>query len=273
MPVSTDGGRLRRLGAAALVAPLVVGCGRAEQSAPDAGPNAAPRTSSPAGLPAREAAAPASGLAADEIAPVYPKLEGAPEPLVARLCEALHALPARRKAACRGDSAGFHATAECTRALGFAVRAGAVTLSPDDVGRCVAAMERSLEGCGWVSPLSALVPPACEGIVRGTLGVGARCRSSLECVDGLHCDGAGPTDAGTCRAPRAAGPCGLSVDALAAVTRQTRSAEAHPECRGRCAGRVCVDDVPREEALGAARGAPAQGLKRPWDAPSHAVAR
>ncbi|MGK4001952.1 hypothetical protein WMF31_04970 [Sorangium sp. So ce1036] len=257
MPVSTDGGRLRRFGAAALVASIVVGCGRAERSAPDAGASAAPRTSSSAGLPAADGTAPAGLPAADEITPVYPALEGAPEPHAARLCEALHALPARRKAACRGVAAGFHATAACTRALSFAVRAGAVTLSPDDVSRCVAAMARSLEGCGWVSPLAAAVPPACEGIVRGTLGVGARCRSSLECVDGLRCDGAGPTDAGACRAPRAVGPCGRSVDALAAVTRQTRFAEAHPECRGHCAGRACADGAPP----GAARGSTVQGVK------------
>ncbi|WP_437810354.1 hypothetical protein [Sorangium sp. So ce1078] len=255
MPVSTDGDRLRRLCAAALILQLGAACARAQRSspdasaAPDAGASAAP--SPDAGAVAASSpdagssqASPADALAGDEIAPVYPKAEGAPEPLAARLCEALHALPARRKAACCGGGAGFHAGAECTRALSFAARAKAVTLSADEVGRCVEAMERSLEGCDWISPLAAPVPPACEGIVRGALGEGARCRSSLECVDGLRCDGAGPTDAGVCRAPRAAGPCGLSVDALAAVTRQARYAEAHPECRGHCAGRACADDVP-----------------------------
>ncbi|XXX75035.1 hypothetical protein WMF30_46015 [Sorangium sp. So ce134] len=259
MPVSTDGDRLRRLCAAALILELGPACARAERSAPDAGAAAAPPPD--AGAPAapspdgRAAAAaspdagsspapPADTLAGDEIAPVYPKADGAPDPLAARLCDALHALPARRKAACCGGGAGFHAGAECARGLSFALRARAVALSIDEVGRCVEAMERSLAGCDWVSPLAAPVPPACEGIVRGALGEGARCRSSLECADGLRCDGAGPTDAGICSAPRAAGPCGLSVDALAAVTRQTRYAEAHPECRGRCAGRACADGVP-----------------------------
>ncbi|WP_438024396.1 hypothetical protein [Sorangium sp. So ce233] len=253
MPVSTDGDRLRRLCAAALVLQLGAACARAQRSSSDAGAtgasgeDAGATAASDADAGAIKAPSPASagdGPAGDVIAPVYPKVDGAPEPLAARLCDALHALPARRKAACCGGRAGFHAAAECARALSSAARAKAVTLAPDDVGRCVEAMERSLEGCDWVAPLAAPVPPACEGIVRGALAEGARCRSSLECVDGLRCDGAGPTDAGICRAPRAAGPCGHAVDALAAVTRQTRHADAHPECRGHCAGRACADDVP-----------------------------
>ncbi|WCQ95859.1 hypothetical protein [Sorangium sp. Soce836] len=265
MPVSTDRDRLRRLCAAALILQLGAACARAQRSSPDADAGAAsppdtgetrapppdagataasspdtgssPSGSSPSGS---SPTPPADTPVGDEIAPVYPKAEGAPDPLAARLCEALHALPARRKAACCGGGPGFHAGAECARALSFALRAKAVTLSTDAVGRCVEAMARSLEGCDWVAPVAAPVPSACEGIVRGALGEGARCRSSLECADGLRCDGVGPTDAGICRAPRAAGPCGLSVDALAAVTRQTRYAEAHPECRGRCAGRACA---------------------------------
>ncbi|WP_437632150.1 hypothetical protein [Sorangium sp. So ce854] len=261
-----DGDRLRRLCVAALALQLGAACARAQRSSSDAGATAASggdagatatsggnggATAASGGdagaTAASSTSSPASagdGPAGDAIAPVYPKAGGAPEPLAARLCEALHALPARRKAACCGGAAGFHAAAECARALSFAARANAVTLSPEDVARCVEAMERSLEGCDWVSPLAAPVPPACEAIVRGALPEGARCRSSLECVDGLRCDGAGPTDAGICRPPRAGGPCGLSVDALAAVTRQTRHADAHPECRGHCAGRACADDVP-----------------------------
>ncbi|WP_437951654.1 hypothetical protein WME98_13250 [Sorangium sp. So ce296] len=250
MPVSTDRDRLRRLCAAALILQLGAACARAQRSSPDDGASAAPSPDAGAtAAPPPDAGSSPSGSSptppadtpvGDEISPVYPKAEGAPDPLAARLCEALHALPARRKAACSGGSPGFHAGAECARALSFALRAKAVTVSTDAVDRCVEAMARSLEGCDWGAPLTAPVPSACEGLVRGALGEGARCRSSLECVDGLRCDGVGPTDAGICRAPRAAGPCGLSVDALAAVTRQTRYAEAHPECRGRCAGRACA---------------------------------
>lgn len=128
--------------------------------------------------------------------------------------------------------------------LGAALRARSVALSPDDVDRCVEAIERSLEGCDWVTPLAAPLPPACDGIVRGALAEGDRCCSSLECAEGLHCEDAGPTREGICRAPRAAGPCGATVDALAAFTRQARYAESHPECRGHCAGRLCAEDVP-----------------------------
>ncbi|WP_437732287.1 hypothetical protein [Sorangium sp. So ce1335] len=249
MPVSTDGTRVRRLCAAALLLELGAACARAQRSSSDTGATAAPggdagATAAPGATAASSPASAGDAPAGDAIAPVYPRADGAPEPLAARLCEALHALPARRKAACCGGAAGFHAAAECARALSSAARAKAVTLAPEDVARCVEAMERSLEGCDWVAPIAAPVPPACEGIVRGALPEGARCRSSLECVDGLRCDGAGPTDAGICRVPRATGPCGLSVDALAAVTRQTRHADAHPECRGHCAGRACADDVP-----------------------------
>ncbi|WP_437588087.1 hypothetical protein [Sorangium sp. So ce1000] len=260
MPVPTDADRLQRLSVATLSLHLCVAalslhlCAAcARRSSPEAGATAAPSPEAGAtAAPSPEAGAtaapsptwPADSQAVDGIAPVYGKADGPPDPLAARLCEALHALPARRKAACCGGAAGFHAAADCARALSLAVRTRAVTLSTEDVGRCVEAMERSLDGCDWVSPLAAPVPPACEGIVRGALDEGARCRSSLECAEGLRCDGAGPTDAGTCRAPRLAGPCGLSVDALVALTRQTRYAEAHPECRGHCAGRACADDVP-----------------------------
>jgi hypothetical protein len=186
-----------------------------------------------------------SSASDDEVRPVYPVTADPPDPLATRLCEALHALPAKRKAACCGGAPGFHLAGECARTLSFALRSKAVTLGPEDVDRCVDAIERSLQGCDWVTPLSAPPPAACEGIVRGELAAGARCRSSLECRDGLRCMGAGPTDAGRCVPPPARGACGASVDALAASTRQTRSELAHPECAGHCEQRMCAADVPR----------------------------
>jgi hypothetical protein len=179
---------------------------------------------------------------------VYPVTKDPPDPLAARLCDALHALPARRKAACGGGPPGFHPASECARTLSFALRAGAVTLAGADVDRCAAAMEAALQGCDWVKPLSPPPPPACEGIVKGTRPESAACRSSLECVEGLRCAGAGPTDMGRCAPPRRRGACGMAVDTLATHTRQHRIELAHPECEGHCARRACADNV----ALGGA---------------------
>ena len=203
--------------------------------------SAAPGAS--ASAPATSASAPragGSGRAPDEeVKPVYPITADPPDPLAQRVCDALHALPAQRKAACRGGAPGFHAGSECARTLSFALRSGAVKVAGEDAERCAQAMERSLEGCGWAGGLTPAPAGECEGIVRGTLGEGAVCRSSLECGEGLHCAGAGPTDLGKCARPRSGGGCGRGVDALAVLARQTGYEREHPECAGRCVGRVC----------------------------------
>jgi hypothetical protein len=221
---------------------------------------------------------------------VYPVTRDPPHPLAARLCDVLHALPAKRRAACCGGPAGFHPASECARTLSFALRSGAVTLASADVDSCVEAAERSLQGCDWVTSLSPPPPAACEGILKGTLPEGAACRSSLECSEGLRCVGVGPTDMGRCAPPRHRGACGLSVDTLAAHTRQTRFDLAHPECVGHCATRACADDTPLggacrshvecgrgrhcaqgrcTDAPSPATKAPAAYLKCPSLAPSH----
>lgn len=68
-----------------------------------------------------------------------------------------------------------------------ALRFRAVSLDVADVNRCIAAMGRDYEGCDWVGPYPPDTPNECLGIVHGTLTRGARCRSSLECVNGLRC--------------------------------------------------------------------------------------
>lgn len=181
----------------------------------------------------------------DEVRPVYPVTNDPPNPLAARLCDALHTRPAARKAECCASSPGFTTEAECARMLSFALKEKAVTLDPADVDRCAEATARSLEGCDWVTPQMPDAPAACDGIIHGTYKEGDRCRSSLECVDGLRCLGGGPTDAGRCGKPLPRGSlCNTAVDPLAAYTRQVSFEERHPECAGFCARRWCGDRAP-----------------------------
>ena len=185
----------------------------------------------------------------DDVHPVYSTQAGAPSPLAQRLCEAVQGTAARRRAACCQGSANTLLAAECVRMLSAALASGAVKVEPSGVEACAQAMERAYQGCEWVGPQAPAMPTACLGLLHGTLAAGARCRSSLECSEGLNCHGVGPTDTGVCGAPSGAGQlCALSVDALATYTRQDTLEEAHPECQGHCAKRQCADPV----ALGGA---------------------
>lgn len=133
---------------------------------------------------------------------------------------------------------------ECVRMLSHALHDKAITVEVAAVDACVSAMQTAHEGCAWVGPANVLLPAACDGILRGSIEEGKRCRSSLECVEGLRCFGVGPTDAGVCRKALATGyPCGLAVDTLAASTRQESVDVHHPECTGFCSQRRCQDVV------------------------------
>src|SRR5262249_23703548 len=155
-------------------------------------------------------------------------------------CRALHGRSEERRAECCGGRPGIVLTSECTRALGAALRAGAVSLDAAEVEACAAATDGALAGCDWVGAFPPPVPEACRGAVRGRLGEGARCRSSLECRGALHCDGAGPTQLGACAAARESGACGLSVDPLAGFVKQDDVERAHPECAGACERHRCT---------------------------------
>jgi len=179
------------------------------------------------------------------VQPVYPITNEPPDPLASKLCEALHGVPQNRKATCCGYSPGFSMVPECTRTLSYALGEKAVTIDPAAVDQCVAALEKAHEGCAWVGPSGVSLPEVCDGLVKGTLDEGKKCRSSLECVDGLRCVGVGPTDAGVCRKPSPSGyPCGIAVDTLAALARQDSFEAKHPECTAYCAQRRCQDPVP-----------------------------
>jgi len=182
------------------------------------------------------------GSAEEQVRPVYPALEGAPEPLAAVLCDALHRLPESRRAECCSRLPGTVFADECVRALSAALTAQAIALERQGVDDCAQALARAYQGCEWVGPTPVPLPPACAGLAKGRLSAGAACRSSLECQRGLFCRGSGPTSPGTCAAPGAAGAlCALAVDSLGTYLRQEQPDAFHPECAGWCDRRRCAD--------------------------------
>ena len=228
----------------ALVALAAASCNRGT-SAP------APAASASASASAPSSAAPPASQDSprgdDDIRPVYPPTKDPPDPRALKYCEALQITPAARRAACCGEAPSPPpATAgECARMLSSALRSGALTLAAEDVDRCADAVARAHEGCGWVDPSPQPLPPACQGLLHGTLKAGARCRSSLECEGNQRCHGLGPTDLGTCNPPGARGArCGTGADPLAAFARQADVDTTHPECAGYCALRRCADPQP-----------------------------
>jgi hypothetical protein len=224
---------------------VVIHCSKERQSpeAPDSSPSAADRGA--------ESAEGTSRLPSkDEVRPVYPVDAGPPDPLVVRLCTALHDLPEQRRAACCAQGVGVVVTGECERMLTAAVGSRAASLDAAEVDRCVAAMTKAYEGCDWVGPFPPETPEQCQGLVHGSLNAGATCRSSLECASGLRCQGVGPTRAGVCGPAREDGQaCGTAVDSLAVYTKEQAQLEsAHPECTGHCDRLRCAPLV----ALGGA---------------------
>jgi hypothetical protein len=216
---------------------LGAGCGRAPTASPSsAGEEGEALTSVPALAPPPPQK--------QQLRGVYGSLAGPPDPLAAELCAALHDLPAQRRAACCAAPGGIVITGECTRVVSAALRAGAVRLDAGAVAACRAALARSLDGCDWVGAFNVTLPPACAGLLHGTLTAGAVCRSSLECAGDLRCRGAGPTQPGHCGPPLAAGAaCGLATDTLAVYTRADDVERAHPECAGYCERHRCHDAI------------------------------
>ncbi|HVE81766.1 MAG TPA: hypothetical protein VND93_02925 [Myxococcales bacterium] len=188
------------------------------------------------------AAPDAAGIDDDQVRPNY-DLTGPTHPLAAKLCDALHKLPLERRVECCHGGGGVTMVSQCTAMLSSALRLGAVTAEAEAVDRCAKAMEAAYAGCAWVGPNDVPLPEVCQGLLKGTLAAGARCRSSLECQDGLRCAGSGPTDLGRCAPPGPTGlPCEISVDALAGYVRQDLR-RGHSECQGWCQRRFCQDPV------------------------------
>jgi hypothetical protein len=234
-------GRVRIVPAFAMLALLVVThCSKERHEQPAAVSSAS----------SSESAAPAASRngvpGADAVRSVYPLDAGPPDPLVHELCGALHDLPEQRRSACCDQGVGVVVTGECERMLTAALNAKAVSLDAGEVDRCADAMRKAYEGCDWVGPFPPDTPAECEGIVHGSLDSAARCRSSLECVKGLRCQGVGPTTNGVCGPAHADGQaCGAAVDTLAVFAKQQSQLEsAHAECTGFCDRLRCAPLVP-----------------------------
>jgi hypothetical protein len=240
-----------RAGLAALVLALSTAivpactCSRSGDGSLASSSASAQASSAKAGPPADGAPPAASGPDRSSpdlgVHPVYPALTGPPNPLAERLCDALHGLPGRRRGECCSSPPAPGIAGECVRNLTGALASGAVTVASTDVDRCLEATTLAHAGCDWVAPFPRDLPPppACLGIVKGTLKVGAGCRSSLECGQGARCLGAGPTTPGRCGPPAPVGPCGSAVDVLAIYTRQDNFAQEHPDCVGFCSRGRC----------------------------------
>ncbi len=199
-----------------LLALLVSACQSSSQSNPQTGPQP---TQPPVAEPK----------------PLYPLNIGKPDPLAERLCGALQAAPLQRKAECCGTTTSGGLTSECVRILTTTLRDGAVRIEAGVVDNCIKATSRQLDGCEWVTPLLPALPEACLEIIQGQLKAGERCRSTLECREGLICRGARTTVAGVCSAPSAVGgACSRAVDTLVTYTRQPTDDPHHPDCLGYC---------------------------------------
>jgi hypothetical protein len=237
----------RALGAAfSLLLALLFGCEKVKTQQP-AIPEGPSVVSAEAAAPAP--AVPSTGVGnSEEPRPIFPStLSGKKDPQAAAYCEAVHGLPESRRAACCQSPMGIVLTDDCVRVLSYSVRSGALVIDERSTAECKQKVEQQLASCDFIGPFPPQLPEACEGVLRGTLTAGGRCRSSLECQGTLRCVGVGPTSLGTCHKPREDGaPCGLAVDPLAAFTRGERLVEKHSECSGFCGRRhICESVLPR----------------------------
>jgi hypothetical protein len=211
-----------------------------------ASPSACDR-GAPASPPAMRPVASPVGPATPDDAPrpVYPSGPVSMDANALTLCRALHAVPARRRAACcaRPTPPADALGAACARHLSFALADGAVTLEPGALSACIAAMESEPPGggCATQGRFPPVPPAVCGEVVVGRRTAGATCRSDLECEGSMHCRGAGPTTTGVCAGPNQIGlGCGAGVDALEAATGLPGVDARHPECDGLCVQRRCA---------------------------------
>jgi hypothetical protein len=215
----------------------------------DAGPGVGVGAGVDAGPAASGRSADAGPDAGEEVRSVYPDLEGAPDPIASRLCAAIHDAPEARRAECCHEPKGLVMVDECKRMLTAALRAKAVTVVDADIEVCTAALAQTYAGCAWVGPFRPELPASCVGIVKGTLGLGQKCRSALECAGKARCKGVGPTTVGTCAAAGADGEsCGGTVDPLATFVLATDVEKDHPSCTGYCARFKCATQAPKDGA-------------------------
>jgi len=209
-------------------------CSKSNSAAPDAAAVVVDAAAADAG---------GDGAAGDDVESVYPADPNLPAmPLATKLCTALSETPEKKRAACCSTTPGVLVTSECVRMLSAALRDKSVELTEANVDSCIAAFDKTLDGCDWVGPFPPGPPKECQGIIKGVLGDGKKCRSSLECTGSLRCKGVGPTIKGKCGPPKDVGElCGGTTDALASFVRANLTLDAtHPECgTGHCIKHRC----------------------------------
>ena len=231
-----------------LLSLLVLACDRGE--APPA-PASAPASTAASLAPPAPGSQDTEASERSEVEPVYPAGPVPPDPRAQKLCAAIYEQPARHRATCCGRPPPMvhQAAAECTRLLSFSLGQGAVVLDDGAAEACAAALVAEAPACNALGRLPARPPEACERVLTGKRAAGEACRSNLECEGSLHCQNAGPTQAGICAGPRPMGaPCATAADVLATYTGQAGAEARHPECDGYCATHRCTPLVPVGQA-------------------------
>ena len=225
----------------AACAVFVLGCPKAKTDAVDGG---ASETGAAVATHPIDAGTGDDG-GSDDVEPVYPiEPNKPPVPLAAKLCEGLTTLQEKKRSACCNTTPGIVLATECTRLVSAALRHNALELAERDVDTCIAALDKSLEGCDWVGPFPLPPPAECQGIFKGKTTAGAKCRSSLECQGDMHCGGLTPTSPGRCAPPGVGGEaCGAAVDPLVSFARQSSADKRHPDCKERCIKHHCAPPV------------------------------
>jgi hypothetical protein len=209
----------------------------------------------PAPQPAASVTTDSRTVLNDDSQPNYPVVVTDPDPAAALVCAALQDRPRERRAICKGTTPGVSFAGLCTSALSAAIRSDAVHVDAAAASVCARAIDRSLGACDTIGLVDGPAPAECNGFVHGLLREGAKCRSSLECIEGLRCQGVGPTSVGHCGRPLPDGAaCGVAVDALVTYVRQDRVDQAHPECSGFCSDHRCSPRAPRGGACRATVG-------------------
>jgi hypothetical protein len=183
-----------------------------------------------------------AALSAANVSGSESRADSANQRLAIALCDTLHDLPARRKQACCGASVASLA-AVCAKEVAAALDRNAIRIDNKGLDRCSDASEKSLKGCDWVGPLQPALPAVCAALIVGNAKPGAVCRSSLECSDGLYCQGISPLAPGVCAASARAGArCERPADNLASFARAADDPR-HPSCDGVCLRGQCLAKV------------------------------
>jgi hypothetical protein len=236
----------RVIGSLSLVALSTLASMGCQKTPTSASPDASTATDASAATDKDGSAVDGGAGGGEDIEPVYPVETNAPPvPIAQKLCDALTTLPEKKRAACCKTSPGVVLATECTRQLGAALRHNALTVDDKDVDACIAAFDKTLDGCDWVGPFPPGPPTACQGIFKGKLAAGQKCRSSLECAGDLRCKDLGPTTVGKCGLAGTGEEtsCGGTVDSLATYTRQNDVDRRHPECKERCIKHKCQTPI------------------------------